>query len=60
MPPSKKQKLQSLNPQDPKEWGPLNRDRLVRAFMVHGFGEWERIRSEANAEGMPHTSKTVL
>ncbi|CAN0375450.1 unnamed protein product, partial [Discosporangium mesarthrocarpum] len=33
----------------PKDWGPHNRDRLVRSLQLYGFGRWQRIRKEAGA-----------
>jgi hypothetical protein len=34
-----------------KEWGAQQRDRLVRAMLMYGYGRWTRIRKEAGAIG---------
>jgi len=36
-------------PAPPKEWGPHNRDRVLRSLLTYGFGRWERIRREGGA-----------
>ena len=36
-------------PKPPKDWGPHNRDRLIRALMLFGFGRWDRLRRESGA-----------
>jgi len=34
----------------PKKWGPITRDRVIRALLDFGFGRWEKIRQEGLAE----------
>ena len=34
----------------PKKWGPITRDRVIRALLEFGFGRWDKIRLEGSAE----------
>mmetsp|Transcript_10063 Transcript_10063/g.13121 ORF Transcript_10063/g.13121 Transcript_10063/m.13121 type:complete len:1188 (+) Transcript_10063:386-3949(+) len=47
--PTKRAERKKAPPPPPKEWGPHNRDRVLRSLLTFGFGRWERIRREGGA-----------